>query len=150
MLSSLALVGVNSNQTWPYFVGLGCVASHLAWQVKLPLILLGCLGAHCMTRPNNGCEEDFYHSSVLPKSKLIDPCRLKPGLLYLNLMHCDFHEGNGCTMRDKTMKERNESHSYATHECFPSLRAHSTTSYMYAGYIFWADFNRFHEIFFSD
>ena len=33
MLSSLALVGVNSEQTWPYLVGLGCVATHLAWQV---------------------------------------------------------------------------------------------------------------------
>ncbi|KAL9973843.1 hypothetical protein ACROYT_G020349 [Oculina patagonica] len=34
MLSSLALVGLNSEQTWPYFAGLGCVASHLTWQIK--------------------------------------------------------------------------------------------------------------------
>ena len=33
MLSSLVLVGINSDQTWPYYVGQGCVASHLAWQV---------------------------------------------------------------------------------------------------------------------
>lgn len=34
MLSSLVLVGINSAQTWPYYVGLGGVASHLAWQIK--------------------------------------------------------------------------------------------------------------------
>ena len=34
MLSSLVLVGINSEQMWPYYVGLGCVASHLAWQVN--------------------------------------------------------------------------------------------------------------------
>lgn len=33
MLSSLALVGMNSDQMWLYYAGLGCVASHLAWQV---------------------------------------------------------------------------------------------------------------------
>lgn len=39
MLSSLALVGINSDQTWPYYVGLVCVASHLAWQVPITLKL---------------------------------------------------------------------------------------------------------------
>lgn len=34
MLSSLALAGMNSDQTWPYYLGLGSVASHLAWQIK--------------------------------------------------------------------------------------------------------------------
>jgi len=34
LLSSLVLVGINSDQTWPYYVGLGCVACHLAWQIK--------------------------------------------------------------------------------------------------------------------
>ena len=34
MLSNLAMVGINSGQTWPYYVGLGCVAAHLSWQVK--------------------------------------------------------------------------------------------------------------------
>ena len=34
MLSNLAVVGINSGQTWPYYVGLGCVAAHLSWQVK--------------------------------------------------------------------------------------------------------------------
>jgi len=33
MLSSLALVGMNSDQMWFYYAGLGCVASHLAWQI---------------------------------------------------------------------------------------------------------------------
>ena len=39
MLSNLAMVGINSGQTWPYYVGLGCVAAHLSWQVKYFLIL---------------------------------------------------------------------------------------------------------------
>lgn len=34
MLSSLALVGLNNGQPWPYYAGLGCVATHLAWQVN--------------------------------------------------------------------------------------------------------------------
>ena len=33
MLSNLAVVGINSGQTWPYYAGLGCAAAHLAWQV---------------------------------------------------------------------------------------------------------------------
>ena len=34
MLSSLAIVGINSEQTWPYYAGITCVAAHLTWQVK--------------------------------------------------------------------------------------------------------------------
>ncbi|XP_074621017.1 4-hydroxybenzoate polyprenyltransferase, mitochondrial-like [Acropora palmata] len=34
MLSNLAIVGINSGQTWPYYAGLGCVATHLVWQIK--------------------------------------------------------------------------------------------------------------------
>ncbi|XP_022800728.1 4-hydroxybenzoate polyprenyltransferase, mitochondrial-like isoform X2 [Stylophora pistillata] len=34
MLSSLVLAGMNSDQTWPYYLGLGSVASHLAWQMQ--------------------------------------------------------------------------------------------------------------------
>lgn len=34
MLSNLAVVGINSGQTWPYYAGLGCAAAHLAWQIK--------------------------------------------------------------------------------------------------------------------
>lgn len=34
MLSNLAIVGINSGQTWPYYAGLGCVAAHLVWQIK--------------------------------------------------------------------------------------------------------------------
>lgn len=34
MLSSLVLAGMNSDQAWPYYLGLGCVSSHLAWQIR--------------------------------------------------------------------------------------------------------------------
>ena len=34
MLSSLVLAGMNSDQAWPYYLGLGCVSSHLVWQVR--------------------------------------------------------------------------------------------------------------------
>lgn len=38
MLSNLAIVGINSGQTWPYYAGLGCVAAHLVWQVLIILL----------------------------------------------------------------------------------------------------------------
>ena len=33
MSSSLLLAGLSGGLTWPYYTGVGIVASHLAWQV---------------------------------------------------------------------------------------------------------------------
>ena len=33
MVSNLVVVGINTSQSWPYYLGLTAVASHLAWQV---------------------------------------------------------------------------------------------------------------------
>jgi 4-hydroxybenzoate polyprenyltransferase len=34
MVANLALAGLASHQTWPYFAGVGLTAAHLAWQVS--------------------------------------------------------------------------------------------------------------------
>ena len=33
MSSSLLIVGLNGDLSWPYFAGVGVVSTHLAWQV---------------------------------------------------------------------------------------------------------------------
>ena len=38
MMGGLLLAGVNSAQTWPYYIGLSFAAAHLTWQVELFLL----------------------------------------------------------------------------------------------------------------
>ena len=33
MVASLVVVGINTSQSWPYYLGLTAVASHLVWQI---------------------------------------------------------------------------------------------------------------------
>lgn len=43
MTSLLLLAGLNAGQAWPYFMGVGVCASHLAWQVHICVLQFVCL-----------------------------------------------------------------------------------------------------------
>lgn len=43
MTCLLLLAGLNAGQAWPYFMGVGVCASHLAWQVHICVLQVVCL-----------------------------------------------------------------------------------------------------------
>ena len=48
MSSSLLLAGLSGGLTWPYYTGVGIVASHLAWQVMYMYMYMFILYIHVM------------------------------------------------------------------------------------------------------
>lgn len=40
MVANLIAVGINTSQTWPYYLGLLAVTSHLTWQVYSDITVL--------------------------------------------------------------------------------------------------------------